>query len=196
MYRRTVEASEVERGAYERLQVLQGSAIPRCYASGTVHPTSTNANTPRPVKPSFLLLEYIEGSSLSAVDAELVPRTLTRRHLHTVHALPRHGVLQADLHTTDIIVMHDSTKHGCSPGEPFSRIFLLDFGLAILRDADDSDEVCEECGTLRASAGGPIHSFIVPGSGTRYSEPEDAGLSALPCEHGPLSRLLQFWSRS
>jgi serine/threonine protein kinase len=150
LYRAATDAFETERAAYEHLHALQGIGVPRCYAAGTVHPASGDANYPRPINPSFLLLEYVEGFDLSTVDAKLVPRTLARRLLLTVHELGQCGVVHGDLHKSNIIFSHGPAH---STDAPFSRVVILDFGQAILREDevgdDDWNELVESEGDFR-----------------------------------------------
>jgi serine/threonine protein kinase len=139
LYRVTMDAFETERGTYGRPRALQGTGIPRFYASGTVHPSSIK-NDPRPISPPFILLEYIEGYDLNTVDPKLISRTLARRLLHTIHMLGQSGVAHTDLHKSNILFAHDPVSPALSPGTPFTRAVVMDFGQALLRDDSDSDE--------------------------------------------------------
>jgi serine/threonine protein kinase len=137
LYRTANEAFRTERQAYERLHVFQGVSLPRCYASGIVHVLSPSENIPRPIKPHFLLLEYVEGPSLASVDPKLVSRSLARSLLYTVRAFGLKGVIHNDLHKGNIIFRSDasSTLH-----TPFSGVVIIDFGEVILRYDDESDD--------------------------------------------------------
>jgi serine/threonine protein kinase len=131
---------ETEREVYERLHVLQGDGIPRCYASGTVCLPSPDKSRARPIQPPFLLIEYVDGPALHSVDAKLVPRGLARRLLHTIRHIESQGVVHSDLHKSNIIFAHNVTQPSRPPSAPFSRAVVIDFGQAGIRDATMDDE--------------------------------------------------------
>jgi hypothetical protein len=139
LYRHAMESFEAERTAYERLRALQGDGIPRCYGIGTVQLPSPDEHRPRPLRPPFLLLEYVDGQTPASVDAKLVPRSLARELLHTIRRIGAHEVVHADLHQNNIIFAHAPSSHPISPGAPFSRAVVIDFGCAFFRRSEDSD---------------------------------------------------------
>ncbi|KAJ6463205.1 hypothetical protein C8R47DRAFT_1157444 [Mycena vitilis] len=117
-----------ELAAYTRLLSLQGQSIPFCHAQGTlVLPSPAK----RMVVPRVLLLSYVRGPSLRAVNPSRVPPSVARALVDTVRAFGTLGVIHDDLRPDNIVL---------SPSDDSpSRAFVLDFGNAQVR-TDQSEE--------------------------------------------------------
>jgi serine/threonine protein kinase len=124
-YRTTEDAFNSELGAYSCLRDFQGEGIPRCYASGNLA-----VDPHRPISPHVLVLEYIPGETLTAINPSSVPRPLARSLITTVCSFASHGVIHCDLRADNIIF---------SSQQP-SRVVVIDFGQSISREhASDSE---------------------------------------------------------
>lgn len=111
---------------------MQGTAIPRCYASILVNPSPADSGVPE-ASVYGLILEDVGGVDLSNVDVSSGDYTaLGHCLMAAVHQFPAYGVLHADIRSANIVIS--------SP----TRIVVLDFGHAILRTADINDEDWEE----------------------------------------------------
>ncbi|KAJ7690162.1 hypothetical protein B0H16DRAFT_1655573 [Mycena metata] len=118
-----------ELAAYTRLLPLQGKSIPLCHAQGTlVLPTPAT----RMVVPRVLLLSYVPGPNLRAVNPARVAPAVGRALVDTVRAFGALGVIHDDLRPDNILL---SPTHD----EP-SRAFVLDFGNAQLRAEHGNEE--------------------------------------------------------
>ncbi|KAF8211646.1 hypothetical protein K438DRAFT_1807657 [Mycena galopus ATCC 62051] len=119
-----------ELAAYTRLRSLQGRSIPHCYAHGTLVLPSPSK---RMLVPRVLLLSYVPGPCLRAVNPSRVAAPIAHGLIDTVRAFGMLGVIHDDLRPDNIIV---------SPVEDHSSVFVLDFGNAQVR-TDQTDEEWE-----------------------------------------------------
>jgi hypothetical protein len=140
LHRAAKTAFETECEVYKRLRDLQGIGIPRCYVTGTVTYGSPDGIRARPVHPPFLLLEYIEGQTLDAVDPSLVPRGLAHRLLQIMRRFEDADMIHSDIHKKNIVFSHEPAAQPLPPGTPFSRVVVLDFGQAIIRAPDTPED--------------------------------------------------------
>ncbi|KZV66262.1 hypothetical protein PENSPDRAFT_655054 [Peniophora sp. CONT] len=115
-----------ELAAYERLQALWGTAVPNLIIYGKYLPSE-----PRHIQPPALVLEYIDGITLSRVAAARITPPLVAQLAHIVRQLHAYGVLHNDLHLDNAMV-----DLSVSPPRPV----VIDFGQAILRAADETAE--------------------------------------------------------
>ncbi|KAJ7638356.1 hypothetical protein FB45DRAFT_902586 [Roridomyces roridus] len=116
-----------ELSAYTRLLPLQGQCIPRCHAHGML----VVANSKRLVVPRVLLLSYIPGPSLRAVNPSRIPPAVGQTLVETVRAFAALGVIHDDLRLDNILIS--------TADDPF----VIDFGNAGIR-TDQSDEEWQE----------------------------------------------------
>ncbi|KAF7354871.1 hypothetical protein MSAN_01401600 [Mycena sanguinolenta] len=116
--------------AYTRLLSLQGQSIPHCYAYGTLVLPSPSK---RMVVPRVLLLSYVPGPCLRAVQPSRVTLPVARGLIDTVRAFGLLGVIHDDLRPDNMIL---------SSSDDHSSVFVLDFGNAQIR-TDQSDEEWE-----------------------------------------------------
>ncbi|KAJ6516400.1 hypothetical protein C8R45DRAFT_243389 [Mycena sanguinolenta] len=119
-----------ELAAYTRLLSLQGQSIPHCYAQGTLVLPSPSK---RMVVPRVLLLSYVPGPCLRAVQPSRVTLPVARSLINTVRAFGVLGVIHDDLRPDNMVL---------SPSDDHSSVFVLDFGNAQIR-TDQSDEEWE-----------------------------------------------------
>lgn len=116
-----------EEEAYRRLSKMQGTVIPRCYASVQVVPSAADGEVPQ----SFvygLIFEDVGGVDLTDFDSSTGDyNALGHSLLAAVASFPAYGVLHQDIREGNILI---------SP----TRIVILDFGNAVLRKPFMSDE--------------------------------------------------------
>ena len=126
-YALTMQCFDTERSAYEHLQELQGTAMPRLLGVGRwdVAPTA------RAIQPPTLIFEYVQGTSLREVDPELLNPTLCASLVAAVDRFAILGVCHTDLNEGNILF---------SPPEPPQRAVVIDFGCATVRDEDFTEE--------------------------------------------------------
>ncbi|KAL1747315.1 hypothetical protein HDZ31DRAFT_80551 [Schizophyllum fasciatum] len=117
-----MEAYESERGAYVRLQHLQGSAIPRLIANGLFVPPDERA-----FQPPVLVLEYVEGTLLADTPVQALTPELCTTLVGAIDSFAAYGVIHNDINLNNVIV---------APG----RTVVIDFGCAALRQSDQDDE--------------------------------------------------------
>ncbi len=127
---------ESELGAYSRCGALQGNGMARCFGSGVLHSDSS-----RLIKPPFILLEYIPGTPLPLVDVTTITKPLIYMLLNTIITYTSLGVIHNDPGPANIFFSPPS------PSAP-TRAVLLDFGEAMIRNADESDEEWKESVTF------------------------------------------------
>ena len=125
---------DTECRAYMRLRALQGVCIPRFYGTTTFDETALN---PPGVHSEVrgILLEFIDGVSLEELESNS-PLALANPHLGetTVKLFERIvalGVLHGDVRPANIMTTPDG------------RLFLIDFGLAVIHQ-DESEDVWNE----------------------------------------------------
>ncbi|EPT05858.1 hypothetical protein FOMPIDRAFT_1026754 [Fomitopsis schrenkii] len=135
----TMQCFDTERAAYERLRGLQGNAIPRLLGVGRwdVAPTT------RAIQPPALIFEHIHGISLRDVDPGLLDPTLCASLVAAVDSFSTLGVCHADLNEGNILF---------SPPERPMRAVVIDFGCAMLKDGDVSEEEWNETVQFNADA--------------------------------------------
>lgn len=128
-----------EKTVYDRLVSLQGSGIPRCYASGTI------LLSDRAISPHILLLEYIpDAFSIRDIEVDReqtkditqglstrVAPYLARSMLDTVASFARLGVTQNDSHARNFLF---------SPRDQPTRAVVIDFGEGYARKDESDDE--------------------------------------------------------
>ncbi|KAJ7698679.1 hypothetical protein B0H17DRAFT_1129712 [Mycena rosella] len=121
-----------ELAAYTRLLPLQGRVIPHCYAHGTL--VLPGKPVARPVVPRVLLLSYVPGPALRAVHPARVAPAVARALVDTVRAFGALGVIHDDLRPDNILL---------SPADEHAHAFVIDFGNAEVRRADQGNEEWE-----------------------------------------------------
>ncbi|KDR78050.1 hypothetical protein GALMADRAFT_245030 [Galerina marginata CBS 339.88] len=138
---RDMECSyESEVGSYEALEDLQGSFIPKLYTHGRLIPTEDK----RAIEPYVVLMEYIDGIPLSEVAPGTlhIPSTVYQPLWDVIKTFGERGVLHTDVNDKNLIL---------SPPDAPSRMVLIDFGLAALRDGNDWDDAYWEYNVQTAS---------------------------------------------
>lgn len=134
--------NEVE--AYSRLRPLQGTAVPRFYASGSLDLSLVDPG--RAICPPVILIEYIDNAvSLRHLDAHLLTLPLIESLLHIIDTTHELGVCHGDLNIGNILF---------SPPDKPTRALLVDFADALYREEDDSDEDWQGCVTFNNASGG------------------------------------------
>lgn len=131
-YALAMQCFNIEREAYERLQGLQGGAIPRLLGVGLwdVAPTT------RAIQPPALIFEYIDGISLRDADSGLLDPTLCASLFVAVDSFATLGVCHGDLNEGNILF---------APPESPKRAVVIDFGCAVVKpDEDISEEEWED----------------------------------------------------
>jgi len=127
-YRLSMRRFEEELEAYSRCKDLQGNSMAQCFGSGVL-----DTNSSRPINPPFILLEYIEGTPLLQMDGMAITKPLIYDLLNTIITCISRGVIHNDPGPANIIFSPPS------PSVP-TRAVLLDFGEAIIRRTESSDE--------------------------------------------------------
>nr|GAT46147.1 predicted protein [Mycena chlorophos] len=122
------EMFQNEVAAYDRLLPLQGRSIPICYAHGSIVPQTRYK---RLVVPRVLVLSYIPGPNLRAIQAGRISPNVGRSLVDTTRAFNALGVIHDDLRAENVLL---------SPSDRPSRAFVIDFGNAIVRDAESDEE--------------------------------------------------------
>ncbi|KAH6621032.1 hypothetical protein B0J18DRAFT_480504 [Chaetomium sp. MPI-SDFR-AT-0129] len=127
------ELFDNETTVYDTLRDIQGKLVPRLVAR--VHlPLSFPDAGIELLHIKGILLQYIDGFSLSEVQ-DHAPRSewqaIVDKAVNIVQAVGDHGVLNRDVRPDNFIVQRDSS--GCY------RVFMIDFGLARLRGANETD---------------------------------------------------------
>jgi hypothetical protein len=126
-YQHAELAFHSEISAYWSLASLQGIGIPRCFGAGTLTPPDARAIVPR-----VLLLEYLpDATTLANVNPSLITPSLVRSLVDTVSAFGPLGVVHDDLNAGNVLF---------APADNPTRAAIIDFGSAILREEEDSDE--------------------------------------------------------
>ncbi|PIL34720.1 hypothetical protein GSI_03501 [Ganoderma sinense ZZ0214-1] len=121
-----------EREVYDRLRPLQGSAIPRLLATGTVLPPDERA-----VQPPAVVLEYIHDAvSLCDVPVDVVTPELCANLLHVVDGFAGRGVVHADVNWNNVLF---------TPRDRPTRVVIIDFGCGGVRTDDQDDDAWREC---------------------------------------------------
>ena len=111
--------------SYEYLQVLQGSAIPRCYGTGSLRLSD------RAISPHVLFLEFLpDAESLALVNPKVVSLSLLQSLLDAADKFGPLGVVHTDLNPGNIIF---------SPGYQPTRAAIIDFGEAGVREEEDDE---------------------------------------------------------
>ncbi|TCD67612.1 hypothetical protein EIP91_012177 [Steccherinum ochraceum] len=121
-----------ERISYGKLQTLQGDVIPRCYGTGRL-------NLPdRPIMPRVILLEYVQDAppidwfrSLSPIHKRMLAVDGPDADAGIYKQFWKLGVIHHDIGSRQILVKRD-------------RLVVLDFGLALVREPEDSDELWDD----------------------------------------------------
>ena len=123
-----------EAAAYECLQALQGSAIPRCYGTGLLQLSG------RAISPHVLFLEFLlDAEPLALVNPKVISLSLLQPLLDAVDEFGNFGVVHTDLNPGNIIF---------SPGYQPTRAAIIDFGQGGVREEEDESEwakTVEEC---------------------------------------------------
>ena len=120
-----------ERVVYDRLLPLQGSAIPRLLATGTVIPPDDRA-----IRPPAVIIEYIpDAVSLCDVPVELVTPELCAALLRTVDSFGSYGVVHTDINWNNVLF---------SPSTRPTRVVVIDFGCGGVRKEDQDEEDWKE----------------------------------------------------
>ncbi|KAJ6472769.1 hypothetical protein C8R47DRAFT_1295639, partial [Mycena vitilis] len=125
-----------ESSAYDRIAPLQGTAIPRCFASGTRSLVAEQ----RIISPRVLLLEYIpDVISLRDIDPSAIPAAskleLGNSLIKTAHQFAEFGVVHTDVNVGNILF----TPVACP-----TRAAIIDFGEAFVRRDEDNGDDWEE----------------------------------------------------
>jgi len=127
-----------EQTAYMLLQKFQGTHIPQCFGAVCVaEPDDLVPHDVPEAQVDGLLLEYIDGQTLATCAKWPVHPSfgrLGRAMMALAASMPHAGVLHGDVRSANIMVTPD-----------FSRIVLIDFGHAVLREKGQSDEGWWEC---------------------------------------------------
>ncbi|KAF8070038.1 hypothetical protein FPV67DRAFT_1485947 [Lyophyllum atratum] len=119
-----------EVAAYDRLKSLQGGAIPRCFATGTL-PLAQRAIAPR-----VLFLEYLsDAKTLEEVDPRVVGLPLAQSLVAAAGAFGPLGVVHTDLNPGNILFV---------PGGRPTRAVVIDFANSGVRE-EESDEEWGAC---------------------------------------------------
>ena len=120
-----------ERAVYDRLLPLQGSAIPRLLATGTIIPPDERA-----IRPPAVIIEYIpDAVSLCDVPAELVTPELCTTLLRIVDSFGSYGVVHTDMNWNNVLF---------TPRERPTRVVVIDFGCGGVRMEDQDEEDWKE----------------------------------------------------
>jgi len=131
-YRLMIASYDSEIAAYEHLNDLQGSAIPRLILSGEFLPPDERA-----IQPPALVLEYIPSLSLRDVSPAAITPDLCAQVVSVIESFPLHDVIHNDITLTNI--------HFTPPEQPV-RVVLIDFGCAFIRSEDTDDEHWKDLG--------------------------------------------------
>ena len=111
--------------SYEYLQVLQGSAIPRCYGTGSLQLSD------RAISPHVLFLEFLpDAETLALVNPKVVSLSVLQPLLDAADKFGPLGVVHTDLNPGNIIF---------SPGYQPTRATIIDFGQAGVREEEDDE---------------------------------------------------------
>ncbi|KAI4519416.1 hypothetical protein K525DRAFT_241304 [Schizophyllum commune Loenen D] len=140
-YRRLMTDSfAVEHAAYEHLQHLQGTTLPRLLASGRTIPPDERAFIP-----PAIALEYIAGPRLRDAPLDALTPDVCTALVRAVDSFAAHGVIHDDFSDKNILV---------AP----SRAVVVDFGNAGVRGVGydwtdeewkDSVSFCDDDGAIR-----------------------------------------------
>ena len=129
---------KTESRAYFQLQKLQSRCVPEFYGTTTF---DLDSDMPAGIltEVSGILIQFIDGITLDKLEASS-PTATSYPHIGqaVVNCLRRialHGVLHGDIRLQNFIVRNDG------------RVFVFDFGLAMLREEGVSDEKWKEAVT-------------------------------------------------
>ena len=126
-----------ESQAYFQLRNLQGQCVPEFYGTITFDVDSISEMPPGIlVEVPGILIQFIDGVTLDQLDADS-PIMIKYPHIgqaavNCIRRLALHGVLHGDIRLANFIVREDG------------RVFIYDFGLAIFREEDVSEEEWKE----------------------------------------------------
>ena len=127
----STDCFETERDAYDRLLPLQGSAIPRLLATGTIIPPDDRA-----IWPPAVVIEYIpDAVSLCDVPVELVTPELCATLLRIVGSFGSYGVVHTDMNWNNVLF---------TPREQPTRVVVIDFGCGGVRTEDQDEDDWKE----------------------------------------------------
>lgn len=131
---------DAEAAAYDSLGDIQGKLVPRLMARVHLAISLPDAGMIGTKDVADLLdirgilLQYIDGFSLSKVQ-DHAPKSawqgIVDRAVAIVQVVGDHGILNRDVRPNSFIVQRD--------GDGPYRVFMIDFGLARLRERDESD---------------------------------------------------------
>ena len=132
------EQYDTEVATYNALGPYQGNLIPRLLATVNLDITPTHFRSPQPTDDHFLvkglLLQYIPGFTLQNL-AKFAPRgawqNIVDQALNAVHMLHNNNILNKDVRLPNFMV--SPLVNGGY------QVYMIDFGLCILRRADHSD---------------------------------------------------------
>jgi hypothetical protein len=125
---------KTEVSAYDRLQALQGSCVPIFYGTVTFDAMSLTEMSPGIIlEVKGIILQFIEGKRLDEITIDSLiaidhPQ-LSQAVVQCFESIIPLGILHGDVRLANVLI-RDSD----------SQVFLIDFGLAILRKSNVSEE--------------------------------------------------------
>ena len=130
--------------AYKKLFRMQGRFIPKFYGHGRLLPTLSMS---REFKPGAILIEYIPGLTLHAIDPALVLPELYRPLMKAVTRFDSFGVSHLDINGNNIML---------APPDKPTRMVVIDFGCVAIRQKGETKKewangVKADVGLLRIS---------------------------------------------
>ena len=114
--------------AYERLFRMQGRFVPKFYGHGRLLSTPSMS---REFKPGAILIEYIPGLTLHAIDPALVLPELYRPLMKAVTRFDFYGVSHLDINGNNIML---------APPDKPTRMVIIDFGCVVIRQKGLTDK--------------------------------------------------------
>ena len=121
-------ALEVEIETYKRLFRMQGQFIPKFYGHGRLLPTPSMS---REFKPGAILIEYIPGLTLHAIDPALVLPELYRPLMKAVTRFDSCGVSHLDMNWNNVML---------APPDKPTRMVIIDFGCMVIRQKGETNK--------------------------------------------------------
>ena len=123
---------------YNRLAALQGISIPFFYGQVKFVPDEIHPNT-FDISMLGILLEYIEGETLSSLPASIMSNDICSACVDVVNACGDAGVLNKDVSLENFIVPLVSLGVETRPARP-RLVVMIDFAQCRLRHEDEDDK--------------------------------------------------------
>lgn len=138
-----------ETAVYDRLHELQGRDIPRLVARIVLQHSSTCSPVHEYLDCPGILLEYIEGFSLTDLETsapKVAWQTICDEAIRIINEISNHNIRNEDVKTRSFVIKHDAAM------TQFKAV-MMDFGTCVLRRPDQDEDDWREWKSLEDEEG-------------------------------------------